>query len=109
MMTVNVNILQQIMSYLSDYGEYFEYNLQETRNESFVKAVADYQGASWHPLLTPITPALTPLMMRKVSYSNISKITLVLLVHTELQARGVEIDNKMKIPDLVKLLKENKI
>jgi len=42
-------------------------SIKEKRNESFAQAVAGYQGANQHPILTPITPALTPIMMGKIS------------------------------------------
>ena len=70
------------MSHLSDADEQFEYNLQEKINESFAQAVAGYQVVNRHLILTPITPALTPLMMRKISYSKIRKVVLIPLVRT---------------------------
>ena len=106
---VNEQVVKRILKHLSDNNEQSEFNLQDERNELFAQKVAGYQRLNQNDIITPITPALTPLMMGKISYSKIRKISLIPLVRAELQARGIDTDDKMKISDLIKLLKENKV
>ena len=97
------------MRHLCDEKEQFEYHLQDKRNEIFAVSVAGYQASNRQFEPGSVAASLTPLMLGKVAFSKIRKVICIPLVRAELQMRGVETDNKMKISDLIAMLKQKRV
>jgi len=97
------------MRHLCDEKEQFEYHLQDKRNEIFAVSIARYQASNRQFEPGSVAASLTPLMLGKVAFSKIRKVICIPLVRAELQMRGVETDNKMKISDLIAMLKQKRV